>query len=259
MRLKRWLSLEILSGKKTIHVFGLAILAFLLITAGNTACKPSSEEEAPVEGVEEASAIKEGLNNFEGEVKVAEGKFIFIPNIKGFDIVVTGDLKSGDTTSLEGKQIRGQGTVSFDKPSIMLANTIEVKQEDGSWQVIYEAPAEQEFEEYLDLKTRQEYKALENIDYRKSEEWENDEKVKIYGALQEEGDSTKIAVFNEKGDKSGEVLVDEISDYARFYLKKLRLFDKFWFYCNVKETVPWSSRRRTQELFHADVFFAGLF
>jgi hypothetical protein len=54
-------------------------------------------------------------------------------------------------------------------------------------------------------------------------------------------------------------LVDNFTDFGNYYLKKLRLFDKFWFYMNVKETIDWSERRRTREMFHADVVFAGLF
>ena len=47
--------------------------------------------------------------------------------------------------------------------------------------------------------------------------------------------------------------------FAGSTLEKLGHFDKFWFYLDVKETVDWSQRRRTREMFHADVIFAGLF
>lgn len=260
MRLMRWFSSETESGKKIILVLGPAILAFLLLSFGTIACTSESEEEAvEAEEGEAVTAIKEGLNDFEGEVKVAEGRFLFIPNIKGFDIVVTGELQSGDIDSLEGKMIRGQGTVSFDMPSIMIANKIEVQENGGPWQVVYEVQGEQEFSEYLNLEARDEYKVLEDIQYNKSESWEEQEKVRVYGTLEQGEESVKISVYDEEGNKEGEVLVDNMSDYARFYVEKLRLFDKFWFYCDVKETVPWSARRRTRELFHADVVFAGLF
>ncbi|MEW5902504.1 MAG: hypothetical protein AB1715_13645, partial [Acidobacteriota bacterium] len=57
----------------------------------------------------------------------------------------------------------------------------------------------------------------------------------------------------------GKVLVDGVSDFANYYIKKLRLFDRFWFYLNIKESVDVKVRRRTRELFHADVVFAGLY
>ncbi|MBU1338330.1 MAG: hypothetical protein KKD56_04595 [Acidobacteria bacterium] len=50
-----------------------------------------------------------------------------------------------------------------------------------------------------------------------------------------------------------------MTDFADYYIKKLRLFNEFWCYLNVKETVDWGTRRRTRELFHADLLFAGLF
>jgi hypothetical protein len=53
--------------------------------------------------------------------------------------------------------------------------------------------------------------------------------------------------------------VDSFSDYAQFYLQKLSLFEQFWFYLEVKDTVEWRARRRTREMFHADVLHAGLF
>ncbi len=54
-------------------------------------------------------------------------------------------------------------------------------------------------------------------------------------------------------------MVDTMSEYAGYYLKKLRLFDKFYFYLTVKESVPANQRAKAKEIFHADVSFAGLY
>ena len=50
-----------------------------------------------------------------------------------------------------------------------------------------------------------------------------------------------------------------MTDFANYYIHKLRLFDRFWVYLNVKDTVDAKVRRKTRELFHADVLFAGLY
>jgi len=39
----------------------------------------------------------------------------------------------------------------------------------------------------------------------------------------------------------------------------LRLFNRFWFYLDIKDTVDKKVRLKTKELFHADVLLAGLF
>ena len=100
--------------------------------------------------------------------------------------------------------------------------------------------------------------------YNKNKLWEGKETVKVYGQLEEitkEGQEPvyKIIVLDEKGKQIGRILIDNMTDFARYYLKKLHLYNKFWFYLKVKETVPWRVRRRTRELFHADLVFAGLF
>ena len=55
------------------------------------------------------------------------------------------------------------------------------------------------------------------------------------------------------------ILVDNETDFARYYIKKLSLFKEFWFYLEVKTTVDVKVRRKSRELFHADVLFAGLY
>jgi len=77
--------------------------------------------------------------------------------------------------------------------------------------------------------------------------------------LEQNEDAVSIVVLNDKDREVGRIIVDNIDDVADFYIKKLNLFDKFWFYIDVKETVEWNTRRRSRELFHADVLFAGLY
>jgi len=57
----------------------------------------------------------------------------------------------------------------------------------------------------------------------------------------------------------GKIIVDDFTDYALYYMKKLKLFDRLWFYIAIKDTVEWKVRQETRELFHADVLFVGLF
>ena len=66
-------------------------------------------------------------------------------------------------------------------------------------------------------------------------------------------------IVNDKNEEVGRILVDSITDSALYYVKKLRLFEKFWFYLTIKETVPFRTRVSTSKLFHADVLFSGLF
>jgi hypothetical protein len=68
-----------------------------------------------------------------------------------------------------------------------------------------------------------------------------------------------IIVTDEKGKEVGKILVDSTTEFANYYIQKLKLFDKFWFYIDIKETVDAKVRRKTRELFHADVIFAGLY
>ena len=93
------------------------------------------------------------------------------------------------------------------------------------------------------------------------------EKGKIYGSLfketvtegEEQKEIYKIVVLNENDQEVGTIIVDNMADSALFYTKKLRLFEKLWFYLTIKDTVAWSIRSQTSELFHADVLFSGLF
>jgi hypothetical protein len=70
---------------------------------------------------------------------------------------------------------------------------------------------------------------------------------------------THIVLADDKGKEMAKIVVDSLSSYANYYLLKLRLFDKFWFYLNVKDSVDRPVRTKTKEIFHADVVGVGLF
>ena len=230
------------------------LLAFALIVSGSIACQ-QAEESTP----EEALQVDEGKLVFEGTPKLAIGKFFFMPEAQGFDIVVQGTVDGGDLTALMGQEVRVEGEIRPEQPSVLIADTIEIKETTGEYRSVFTRTEEPTMDEYLNLQARDGFEALDKLKYDDNEGWEGRENAKVYGSLEELEDSFRILVLDDEGKQVGYVLVDSISDYADFYLKKLHLFDKFWFYINVKETIPWSTRRRTSELFNADVVFAGLF
>jgi hypothetical protein len=208
---------------------------------------------------EESMDVKEGVVQFEGTVKVAVGRYVFIPEARGFDIIVQGDFEGG-TEGLVGKEVRGEGEYSPDKPSILIANSVEVKDASGGWTAVFTRSEDVMTAEWMTQQGRDEvFPALENLAYNKNEGWEGKEKAKVFGQLEQDEDAVKIVVQDDKGQEVGRIIVDNVDDLANFYIKKLHLFDKFWFYLDVKETVEWRTRRRSRELFHADVLFAGLY
>ncbi|MFB0566120.1 MAG: hypothetical protein ACETWK_10645 [Candidatus Aminicenantaceae bacterium] len=251
-------------SERISRIIGLSLIVILIVAAGSISCKKKAEEEATTE---EGVVIKKGINEFEGVVKVAVGKYFYLPSAKGIDMVFPGTAESGDASTLVDKEVRVRGEFSHDRPSILVVDTVDIKEPEKEWKNIYTRIEEVVLDDYLDSKYRDEFKAFKNIAYNKSEGWEGTEKAKVYGKLEEttvtqageEKSSYKIAVLNESGREIGKIIVDNLTDYALYSLKKLKLFDKYWFYFNVKETVDWRIRRRTRELFHADVVFAGLY
>ena len=240
---------------RIFRVIGLTSLAFLLVAFAPLSCQRGEEAET---GGEEA-VEQEGITTFEGTVKVVEGKYVFVPEARGFDIVIQGNLETGGMEALVDKQVRGEGEISSERPSILIANTLEIMEEGENWRNVFTRTEDVLLEDFLDLSARGEFEALEDLSYDKKDVWEGKEQVKVYGRLEKTNGGDAIAVLDEEGAEIGKVLVDSFTDFGDYYLKKLRLFDKFWFYMSVKETVDWSERRRTREMFHADVVFAGLF
>lgn len=239
-------------GSRLHLILGLA-LAFALIITVSTACQQAEEpaSEDPVQ--------QEGELVFEGTVKLVVGKFLFLPEAQGFDIVVQGSVEGGDASSLVDKEIKIEGELNPERPSVLIADTIGVKEATGEFRNVFTRTEEVVLDEYLDLQARDKFEGLLKLAYDQKDGWENKEKVKIYGVLQQQEDSTRIQVLDDEDKQVGFVIVDSMSEYANFYLQKLPLFEKLWFYVDVKETVAWNERRRSRELFHADVVFAGLF
>jgi len=134
-----------------------------------------------------------------------------------------------------------------------------VKEASGEYRSVFSRTEEPAMDEYLNLPARDGFEALDKLKYDDNNGWEGKEVAKVYGSLEELENGYRILVLDDEGKQVGYVLVDSISDYADFYIKKLHLFNKLWFYVDIKDTVEWSTRRRTSELFHADVIFAGLF
>lgn len=246
-----------LNGRSVLNkapVFlGITFLTFLLMLSTGACGKT---EESPEE---EGMALKEGIIEFEGTVKVAVGRYVFVPEARGFDIIVQGSFEGG-TEGLVDKEVKIVGEYNPERPSILIANSIEVKDSAGTWMNIFTRTEDVSFPNWISQQERDDvFLALEDLAYDKREGWEGKEKAKVFGQLEQNENQMAIIVLGDNEREVGRILVDNIDDYADFYIKKLRLFEKFWFYLDIKETVDWSTRRRTRELFHADVLFAGLY
>ena len=242
--------------KENVTLFiGMILLAFLLVTFGSTACKSADQEEVGEEGAGQT----EGVLSFEGTVKGVVGKYVFLPEASGFDIVIQGNLESGDVGGLIDKEVRGEGEISPDAPSILVANFLEVKGDAGGWTNVFTRTEDLVLEDFLDLHDREEFVVLADLSYDKKDVWEENIKARVYGRLEKNENGDKIVALDAEGREIGRILVDSYTDFCQFYLGKLGNFDEFWFYLNVKETIDWSQRRRSQEMFHADAVFAGLF
>ena len=227
--------------------------AFLVcaVAIGMTgACGTAEQDASKIE------ADQKGVIEFEGTVRVAVGKYVFVPEAGGFDIVVQESLE----TELEGNQVRGEGTIDEENPSVLIADTLEIKDEAENWRNIFTRTEEAVLDDYVDLDQREEFLFLEGLAYNKKDVWEGKEKAKIYGEYSEDEAGKELIVYNQEGDeKIGSLIVDNISDFALFYMRKLRLFNKSYFYIEIKDTVDWSVRSRTREMFHADIVCIGLF
>ena len=108
------------------------------------------------------------------------------------------------------------------------------------------------------MKVREAVPALAITGVAKAEEWEGKGNAKVYGKLLK-GDVNYIVLSDDKGKDMAKIIVDSVSTYSNYYIQKLRLFDEFWFYLNVKDSVDAKTRTRSKEIFHADVVGVGLY
>jgi hypothetical protein len=243
-------------GNNWYRVLGAAFLIFALTMFGSISCQQA--EEAVQE--EEGPTLEEGKVVFEGTVKLALGKYMFVPEAQGFDLIVDGTVQGGDLASLMGKEVKGEGEFATETPWILFVTSLDVKDDSGTYNNVYSGTVGTvEGLDLLTLQAREEYVTPEDLAYNKNETWESLEKIKVKGRLQQEGETTRILVLDDEGKQIGRLLVDSISDAAQYYMQKLHLFEEFAFYVAVKETVPWSTRRRSRDMFHADLIFVGLF
>jgi hypothetical protein len=212
-----------------------------------------AQESPPAEAQEEEAAAV--VTEFEGPVKSGLGHYFYLPAAKGYDVFVQGMIQGQDSSFLVDKEVRVKGSISKAEPQVFIADGIEIKSASGQYETVFTRTEEPTLDDYLSVRARNEFAPLAVSAYNKAEEWEGKGKVKVYGQLVDNA----ITVRDDKNKEIGKILVDNVSDFAKYYIQKLSLFDEFWFYINIKETVDWNSRRRSHELFHADVLFAGLY
>jgi hypothetical protein len=250
--------------KKISWILTVSLFALFFVLAGTVACKKKAAETKTPE--QQGQVIKQGANEFEGVVKVAQGKYLYIPAAQGLDVVAQGQFSSGDPSALMGKEVKVKGQISPQIPSVFIAETIEVK-EGILWKNVFTKSGEPVLADYLDPKDRDGFVTLKDLSLDKADGWEGKGKAKIYGKLVKttitEGvvqkEMTYISLFDDKGKETGRIIIDKFTDYAQYYVKKLRLFEKFWFYFNIKDSVDAKTRKKIKELFHADIVFTGLF
>ncbi len=244
--------------KEFARIVLLSALALTVAVAGAGIAQEAQEQAA-----QEKPAAAGGETEFEGVVKAGLGKYFYLPSASGFDIFIEGTVEGQDASALEDKEVRIKGALFKDDPSIFIADSVDIK-EGNQYRNVFTRTSEATVEEHLGAIQRQEFQALQITRADKSEDWQGKDKGKVYGKLEiknaAEGQETyTIAVLDNQGKEVGTVLIDSATTYAKYYIRKLRLFDRFWFYLNIKDTVDFRVRRRTRELFHADMLFAGLY
>jgi len=222
-------------------------LAVLVVLAGGVACQKKAAEGQSAE-------VQKAVNEFDGTVRAALGRYMYLSTAQGFDIVLPGF----DAATLVGKNVKIKGNLLLDHPPVFLADSVELKDASGVGSNVYTRSQEFQAEDFVEFKSREAVPALAVTGVAKPEEWENKGQVKIYGMFQK-GDVNYIVLSDGKGKEMAKIIVDSVTTYANYYLNKLKLFDKFWFYVNIKDSVDKKIRPRTKEIFHADVIGAGLF
>jgi len=229
-------------------IFGLFILAVAGI--GAVMAQESAQGET-----QEQTAVAPPATEFEGTATLGLGKYFYLPAAKGYDIYVQGMIQGQDATFLNGKEVRVKGSMYKEEPSVFVADSIEIKDAAGQYQTVFTRSEDAKLESHLRTQERGGFAALVLTKADKSEDWEGKAQAKVKGKLV----GNTIVVNDDKGKEVGKILVDSTTEFANYYIQKLKLFDKFWFYLNIKDTVDAKVRRKTRELFHADVIFAGLY
>jgi hypothetical protein len=228
------------SKRTGILILSLAVLAGLF---GSVACQKKAAEAT-------AAEVGTGVTEFEGTVRAGLGRYMYLSTASGFDLVLPGF----DAATLVGKTIKVKGNLLTDHPPVFLVDTAET----GPGQTVYTRSQEFQEEDFVEMKVREAVPALAITGPNKPEEWENKGQGKVYGKLQK-GNVNAIVLSDDKGREIARIIVDSISTYSDYYIQKLRLFDQFWFYLNIKDSVERRERTKTKAIFHADVVGAGLY
>ncbi|MHB8055722.1 MAG: hypothetical protein ACYDH3_10805 [Candidatus Aminicenantales bacterium] len=244
---------------------GLSLAAFLVLASavacGKKAAEPAAAAAEVAQTTEAGLAIVIGINTVAGTVKNAKGNYFYMDEVPGFDVVVTGAVAGGDTTSLIGKQVRVKGLFNKDLQNLLVAQSIEIKESETNYQSVYTSTDAAAPADFFNPKDRDGYPALVLTKIDKSEDWEGKGKAKVYGILipAAAGSNAFISVLGADGKEIGKVIVDSEASIAAYYSAKLHLFEKRWFYLNIKESVDKKLRAKNKEMFHADVVFSGLY
>jgi hypothetical protein len=215
-------------------------LVVVIAFAGTIACQKKAEQ---------ATETAKTVTEFQGTVRAALGRYMYLSAAQGFDIVLPGF----DAATLMGKTITVKGNLLPDHPPVFLADSVI-----SNGQTIYTRTEEFKPEDFVEMKTREAVPALTITGINKPEEWEGKTEGKVYGKL-EKGDVNRIVISDDKDKPLAYIVVDSISTYSEYYIQKLKLFDHFWFYLKVKDSVDKRDRAKTKQIFHADVFDVGLF
>jgi hypothetical protein len=217
-------------------------LAILVAFAGTVACQKKAETAV--------AEVQTAVTEFEGTVRAALGRYMYLSTASGFDIVLPGF----DAATLVGKTVKVKGNLLLDHPPVFLADSVETSPGVSA----YTRNQEFQAEDFVEMKAREAVPALKITGVAKAEEWEGKGTAKVYGKLVK-GDVNYIVLADDKGKDMAKIIVDSVSVYSNYYIQKLRLFDEFWFYLKVKDSVDAKTRTRSKEIFHADVVGVGLY
>jgi len=238
---------------KGMRFFTLGILAVLLVASGNIACKKEAAQPAEAQ----QAAAPAPVNEYEGPVKVGVGKYLYVPQAQGYDIVVQGQMTPA-SSELVDKVIKVKGEMKIERPSLYIAASIELKEGEGQYRSIFTRTEEPVLSDFFEPKSRDAYQAVNISNINKSEDWEGKEKILVHGKMQK-GAVNHIIIYDAKDKEIGKVILDSITDFADYYHAKLRLFSKHAFYLNFKSSVEKKDRAKNKEMFHADLVYTGLY
>jgi hypothetical protein len=246
--------------KREIILIG-ALAIILILSAACKKAAPPAPGEKGAPSAKEENMITEGANIVSGTVKSAYGKYFYISQLPGFDIVANGKVDNGDTSLLLNKRVRVKALFNRDKSSVLVAQSIDLGEGQGQFRNVFTSSETAVPEEWFTPKTRDDYAELKITTIAKSTDWDGKTNGKIHGkpVTGPDGKVTAISILGEGNKEIARVIVDNMTEYATYYMKKLRLFDAYWFYLNIKEIVPANARAKAKEIFHADVVFTGLY